>query len=189
MSPSKQRIFEEAARLFQEKGYHASSMRELASRLGLTVSSIYSHIGGKEEILQKICMEHAYRFMRLMEETEQMDASPEEKVLHLIRQHIHIATDDVTSVTVFNDEWRHLSQPWLDEFIKMRKDYERRFSKLIQQGQEAGAFAQVDPVIALFTILTSLRWLHHWYPARKGISLQSLEENILSVLMKGLLKR
>jgi TetR/AcrR family transcriptional regulator, cholesterol catabolism regulator len=59
VSPTKHKIFEEAARLFQENGYLAASMRDLAQRVGLQVSSLYSHIGSKEELLQKICFDSA----------------------------------------------------------------------------------------------------------------------------------
>lgn len=189
MSPTKQRIFEEAANLFQDKGYPAATMRDLATRLNLTVSSLYSHIGGKEEILQKICFDNARRFVKLMDEVEMIEGDAAEKVRTLIRQHIRIATEDVTSITVFNDEWRHLSEPWLSEFVRLRKEYERRFIRIIQDGQAAGQFSDLHPTIALFTILTSLRWLHQWQPTRKGISLKSLEENILALLLHGLEQR
>ncbi len=186
MSPTKKKIFEEAARLFQEKGYPAASMRDLASRVELSVSSLYSHIGGKEEILQKICFDNARHYLRVMEKVESSTKDPAGQVKTLIRQHIHIALEDITSVTVFNDEWRHLSEPYLSEFVRMRKDYERRFIRIIVSGQEKGQFAPIDPTIALFTMLTSLRWLHQWYPSRKGISKKTLETSILAMLMKGL---
>lgn len=189
MSPTKKRIFEEAARLFQEKGYPAASMRDLAARVELSVSSLYSHIGGKEEILQKICFDNARHYLRVMDEVEANLNDPVEQVKTLILQHIRIAIEDITSVTVFNDEWRHLSEPYISEFIKMRKDYERRFIRIIVIGQESGRFAAIDPTIALFTMLTSLRWLHQWYPAKKGISKKALETNILAMLMEGLEKR
>ncbi len=189
MSPTKKRIFEEAARLFQEKGYPAASMRDLASRVDLSVSSLYSHIGGKEEILQKICFDNARHYLRVMAEVEKGPDDPAEQVRTLIRQHIKTALEDITSVTVFNDEWRHLSEPYLSEFAKMRKDYERRFIRIISNGQKRGQFTDLDPTIALFTMLTSLRWLHQWYPAKKGISKKALESNILAMLMHGLEKR
>lgn len=189
MTPAKKRVFDEAARLFQEKGYPAASMRDLASRVGLSVSSLYSHIGSKEEILQKLCFDNARHFLRVMNEVESGSNNPMEQVQALIRHHIHIALEDLTSITVFNDEWRHLSEPFLSEFVRMRKDYERRFIKIIVNGQEQGQFAAIDPTIALFTLLTSLRWLHQWYPERKGLNKKTLETNITTMLMNGLVKR
>lgn len=185
-SSTKERIFEEAARLFQEKGYLATSMRELAERADLQVSSLYSHIGSKEELLHKICFDNARKFLDGIKTAEEMQDSATEKVRFLITLHIRVATSDITSVTIFNDEWRHLSGPYLTEFLAMRKDYEKRFSKIIQQGVDNGEFIHVNVTVALFTILTSLRWLHRWFPEKKGISVKSLETEILNLLMNGL---
>jgi AcrR family transcriptional regulator len=189
ISPTKQKIFEEAARLFQEKGYLAASMRELALRVGLQVSSLYSHYGSKEELLQKICFDSARAYLEGMKTVEESSASPSEKVRLLISLHIRIATTDVTSVTIFSDEWRHLSEPYLQEFLTIRKDYEKRFSRILQQGIEAGELVDMNVTVALFTILTSLRWLHRWYPEKRGISVKSLEAEILRVLFDGIKKQ
>ena len=183
---SKQKIFEEAARLFQEKGYLAANMRELAERVDLKASSLYSHIGSKEELLQKICFDSARAYLAGMDQVEDSMVGPVEKVRALISLHIRIATEDVTSVTIFSDEWRHLSEPYLSEFLQMRKDYEKRFSKILQQGIEQGVFAPMNVTVGLFTILTSLRWLHRWYPEKRGISVKSLEAEILQVIFKGI---
>ncbi|MBI1223918.1 MAG: TetR family transcriptional regulator [Bacteroidetes bacterium] len=188
VSPTKQKIFEEAARLFQEKGYLAASMRELAQRVGLQVSSLYSHFGSKEELLQKICFDSARAYLEGMKNVEESSAKPSEKVRQLISLHIRIATTDVTSVTIFSDEWRHLSEPYLREFLGIRKDYEKRFSKILQQGIDAGELKEMNVTVALFTILTSLRWLHRWYPEKRGISVKSLESEILRVLFDGIKK-
>ncbi|MCB0640163.1 MAG: TetR/AcrR family transcriptional regulator, partial [Phaeodactylibacter sp.] len=136
----KQIIFEEAAKLFQEKGYSAASMRDLAERVNLKASSLYSHIRKKEEILQKICFDNAYHFTEGMRVIEAEDADPVEQIEALIALHIDIALDDPTSVTVFNDEWRHLEQPFLRRFLEMRRDYEQRFKRIIQAGIDEGSF-------------------------------------------------
>jgi len=188
ISPTKQKIFEEAAQLFQEKGYLAASMRELAQRVGLQVSSLYSHFGSKEELLQKICFDSARAYQDGMKTVEESNASPSDKVRQLISLHIRIATTDVTSVTIFSDEWRHLSEPFLQEFLGIRKDYETRFSRILQQGIEAGELAEMNVTVCLFTILTSLRWLHRWYPEKRGISVKSLEAEILRFLFNGIKK-
>ena len=189
ISPVKQRIIEEAAKLFQEKGYLATSMRDLAGRVDLKVSSLYSHIGSKEELLNIICFDSARVYLEGMNEVEALGIPPSEKVRRLISLHIRMAVSDVTTVTIFNDEWRHLSEPYLGEFLAMRKDYERRFNKILQQGVDNGEFAPMNVTVSLFTILTSLRWLHRWYPEKRGISVKSLESEILRVLFDGLLVR
>jgi AcrR family transcriptional regulator len=182
----KQEIFEEAAKLFQEKGYSSASMRDLAQRVNLKVSSLYSHIGGKEEILQKICFDNANHFLEGISEVEALNLSPTESVKKLVRLHIKIALEDPTSITVFNDEWRHLSEPYLADFLKMRKDYETRFGNIIRKGIDLGEFKNLNITVVLFTILTSVRWLHYWHSDSSNLSIQDLERNILAILISGI---
>jgi AcrR family transcriptional regulator len=189
VSPTKKKILDEASKLFQERGYLASSMRDLAERVGLKASSLYSHIGSKEELLQKICFDSARGYLEGMRTIEESDMTPTQKVEQLILLHIQIATTDVSSMTIFSDEWRHLSEPYLQEFRNIRRDYERRFGRILQQGMEAGEFTEMNLTVCLSTIFTSLRWLHRWYPGKRTISMKALETDLLRFLMNGLKKK
>lgn len=182
----RQIIFEAAARLFRDQGYSATSMRDLAETVQLKASSLYNHIGSKEEILRDICFENAQRFQTGMEEIAQMDGSAVEKVQALLRMHIHIATEDITSVTAFNDEWRHLSEPHLSNFKAMRRDYEQRFLEIIETGIQNGAFKPIPPFLILNTIFSSVRWLYDWYKPERNVSPDELYAQIATLLMQGL---
>ncbi|MCC6726706.1 MAG: TetR family transcriptional regulator [Saprospiraceae bacterium] len=187
LTRTKKKILDEASKLFQEKGYLAASMQELAVRVGMKkASSLYTHIGSKEELLQKICFDSARGYLEGMKAIEDADISPTQKVERLISLHIQIATTDVSSMTIFSDEWRHLSEPYLQEFRTMRRDYERRFGRILQNGMEVGEFLEMNVTVCLSTIFTSLRWLHRWYPEKRGISMKALEADILRFLMNGL---
>ncbi|MCB9273840.1 MAG: TetR/AcrR family transcriptional regulator [Lewinellaceae bacterium] len=182
----KQLIREAAARLFRDKGYSATSMRDLADAVHLKASSLYNHISSKEEILKDICFENAQRFLATMEEVERTQASATEKVKALLRLHIHTATEDITSVTAFNDEWRHLSEPYLSEFKALRKNYEGRFQAIIEAGIRSGEFQAVEPAIALYTLFSAVRWLYDWYKPGKKIGAEALEKQVCGLLMQGL---
>jgi TetR/AcrR family transcriptional regulator, cholesterol catabolism regulator len=185
----KELVFEAAGKLFMEKGYLAASMRELAERVGLEqASSLYSHLKKKEEVLQKICFDNAYKFIDGISEIEKKGISASEKVRQLIALHIRVAIDDFTSVTVFNDEWRHLSEPFLSDFLTLRRDYENRFKKIIDDGISAGEFKKTHSIVALYTILTSVRWIHYWYNEERDLSLEELEKDISGLLLTGLIK-
>jgi TetR/AcrR family transcriptional regulator, cholesterol catabolism regulator len=183
----KQIVFEAAAELFMEKGYLAASMRELAERVGLEqASSLYNHLKSKEEVLRKICLENADKFITGITFIEKSSVAPAEQLRALIHLHISIAVEDPTSVTVFNDEWRHLSEPYLSEFLQKRRDYENRFKAIIQSGIQNGVFKNIDPTVALYTILTSIRWIHYWYKPTRNVSVEKLEADVFSLLIEGL---
>ncbi len=185
MKTRKQVVFEEATRLFREKGYMASTMRELAERVGLKqASSLYNHYNNKEEILQQICFENAHQFINGIKTIDTTETQAIDKIKALIALHIRIATEDISSVTVFNDEWRHLTEPHLTTFLSLRKDYEERFKKIIIEGIESTQFKPLDPTFILYTLLNSIKWIH--YGSNKKMDKKLLEANLTSLLLNGL---
>ncbi|MCO6492256.1 MAG: TetR family transcriptional regulator [Phaeodactylibacter sp.] len=184
----KQIIQEAAVRLFRDKGYSATSMRDLADAVNLKASSLYNHISSKEEILKDICFENAHRFLDGMKEVESLPGTPAEKVEALLRLHIRAATGDAASVMAFNDEWRHLAEPLLSEFMALRRDYERRFMAILKSGMQSGQIQDMEPVVALHTLFSSMRWLYDWFQPGKKLSSEKVEEDMVRMVMKGLVK-
>jgi TetR/AcrR family transcriptional regulator, cholesterol catabolism regulator len=185
LKSKQQEIRKAAARLFRDKGYSATSMRDLAQAVDLKAPSIYNHFNSKEEILRQICFDNADRFTRAMTAVENMPASSAEKLRALIRIHILIATEDETSVIAFNDEWRHLDEPHLSAFTTIRRDYERRFRAIVEEGIQTGELKPLDPNIVTHTVFSSMRWLYDWYLPGKKITTEDLERDITALLMGG----
>ncbi|MEM8909199.1 MAG: TetR/AcrR family transcriptional regulator [Bacteroidota bacterium] len=182
-------IYEAAAQLFREQGYLAATMRDLAERVGLKqASSLYNHFKNKEEILRDICFSNAQKFTEGMQTIEAMEGSVIEKIQQLIQLHIQIATEDLTSITVFNDEWRHLNAEHLETFLQLRRDYESRFKRLIEEGISAGMFKSLDATIILYSMLTSVRWVHQWYRPERSLEPKVLAQTISTLLLEGLIK-
>jgi AcrR family transcriptional regulator len=185
----KQLILESAARLFRDKGYAATSMRDLAQEVHLKASSLYNHIASKEDILREICLGTAEKFLLAMDEAEKLPIPPAGKIEHLLRFHVKIALQDPTSVTSFNDEWRHLREPFLNGFMTMRQDYERRFLLLLKQGMDTGELAHIEPRVALYTLFSAMRWLYDWFRPGKSLSAETVETAVMHLLMNGLFKK
>jgi len=185
MSTTKKHIMETAAELFKEKGYAATSVRELAQRVGLEASSLYNHIKSKEQILIEICMGNAHQFTEGIAQIEASEAGTVEKLKAIISLHINIAVAGISSVSVFNDEWKHLSEPHQTEFLSMRKSYEEKVKKIITQGIQNEELRKVDPTIATYSFLTSLRWIH--YKLKPGkVAKEKLHDNLCAILINGL---
>ena len=182
----RQIILEAAARSFRDKGYQATSMRDLADAISLKASSLYNHIGSKQEILRDICFDNANRFLSGMDDIDGQNIGPLEKIKALIELHIQVATEDITSVTAFNDEWRHLENPDLSAFIQLRRNYENRFKKILETGMQTGVLTPTDPTVALYTLLSSVRWLYDWYKPERKPGLDLIRQQITSLLLKGL---
>lgn len=186
LSQKKHRIYSEAARLFQEKGYLASSMRELAARVGIEASSLYSHIRSKEELLSKICFEIAEIYMDHWRNLEKSEKTILEKLEELIDFHVYMAWENPVSVTVFNDEWRHLGDIDRKAFSALRKQYEKAISENIKQGIDSGEIVSLDPELISFTLLHGLRWIHFTHRKGKWLSMNTMQKQLKEQFLYGI---
>lgn len=180
-------IITNAAKLFRTKGYRASSMRELADKIGVEAPSLYNHIGSKAELLQAICMQVGDRFTHHLEEVTASDKTATEKLKALMLFHIAMMTSLFDEVYVANHEWKHLEEPHLSHFLKQRRLYEAEMLQLINEGIQQKEFKNIHPQVAVLTILAALRGLEFWQQHKKDIPAAVLETNMVNHLLNGLI--
>jgi AcrR family transcriptional regulator len=184
----RQLILDEAALLFKERGFGNSSMRDLGARVGLDAASMYNHIKSKDEILDSICFWVSDAYIAQLTEVEQMAGTYLEKITELLRRHVRLMTTDGAAVSVANNEWKALTEPRLTEFKQARKRYEKGFAALIEQGIGVGELQPVNVSVALFTLLSAVRWVELWYRPSRSLSAAALEADLLTLLLDGLKK-
>ena len=182
----KEEIQNAASRLFGEKGFAACSVRDIAQAVGLGAASLYNHMESKDELLTTICFRCAHEFLEGMKSIDGLPNSPEEKIKQLIRLQIHIALNDKSSVTVFNDEWRHLQEPHLSSFLELRRLYEKDYLRIIREGIQQKVLKDVDAYLIYQMILSSLRWLHMPNLRKNKLTETELTEQITTILIKGI---
>jgi AcrR family transcriptional regulator len=184
----KEEIRNAAAKLFGEKGFMASSVRDIANAVGLGAASLYNHMESKDELLRAICFRCAEAFSEGMKTIDASGLNPVQKIESLIRLHVEIALKDKSSVTVFNDEWKHLSETHLYTFLQMRNNYEQTYLRIISEGVEQNILEPNDPYLTYQLILSSLRWLHQPGVKKMKLSENEITEQIISLLIKGIQK-
>ncbi len=184
----KEEIIKEAAQLFKAKGYGAATMRDLADKVGLEAASLYNHIKSKEDILKEICFETAKKYTTQLTLIEKKKVTATEKLRALLHLHIQMITDCKEEVFVCNNEYKHLTEPYLADFQLVRRGYEKRFLAIIEEGIEKGELKSVEPSIALYTLLSAVRWLEIWYRPERKTSGQNLKDDVTEVLLGGLIK-
>ena len=185
----KEQVIRSAAALFREKGYAASSMRDLAQKLGIEAASLYSHIKSKEEILQSLCFDITAEFRKSLAEVESKNVSATEKLRLGIVGHIQVMAKDLVASAVFMNEHRHLSQPYLRDFLLMRINYINRFKAIIEEGARTGEFKDnIDKKLAVMTLFSSLNWMPMWYDPSSKIDPTDLGQQLADMLVNGLKK-
>ncbi|MFT2007663.1 TetR/AcrR family transcriptional regulator [Pontibacter sp. 13R65] len=182
-------ILEEAAKLFKERGYGGTSMRDLAEKVGMEAPSMYNHIRSKDEILEIICFHIANSYVSQLTRIEASEDTFTDKLKALIKLHIKMMIEDGAAVSVANNDWKFLPEDKLKEFKEIRRGYEKRFAAILEQGVAAGEFHNVNISVSLFTILSAVRWVELWYRPNRGVSAKALEETIITILLNGLSKQ
>jgi len=181
----KEIIKQHAARLFRLKGYKATSMRDIAQEVGMEAASLYNHISNKQELLAELMMHIAEIFTDGMKNILNSSLSPREKMERLINLHIRYTTEKPDAIAIITSEWVHLEEPILKDYLQLRSAYEGNIRNVIKEGIEQGQFAAVDVEIAVFSILSTLRWLYSWYHQQENINPVELEQKMVQCLLDG----
>src|ERR671931_425628 len=135
MASRREELTREAARLFAEKGYHGTSIGELAEAMGVQKGSLYAHIQSKQDLLYETMREGAAAFHAAL------DAIPDElpateKIRLALRAHLRVVAEQLDVATVFVREWRYLEGERREEILAERRHYEERVRALFREGRE-----------------------------------------------------
>jgi TetR/AcrR family transcriptional regulator, cholesterol catabolism regulator len=184
----KEAIITKAASLFREKGFSATSMRDLAEHVGVEAASLYNHINSKAEILQEICFKVATRFIQHIDEVDSKDWNSIKKVEAILRFHIRQMIDNYEEVYVSDREWKHLTEPYLPNMQEQRRAYRQRMASVIQKGIDNNEIKQIDAPTAVLIMLHAISGIESWHRSKKKIPADALEHNMIVILIDGLRK-
>ena len=174
--------------MFREKGFPATSMRDLAESVGIEAASLYNHIQSKSDILQEIVFRVANECNVHMESLETTNKTNIQKIESLIRFHVQMMLNRFDEYTVMINEWIHLSEPYLTTFTSQRRNYVQKMEAIIDEGIRNKEMKPVLPYVAMLTILSSVRGLEFWHRSAKNLAPSVLEDNMVNHLIGGLKK-
>jgi AcrR family transcriptional regulator len=185
----KELILRRAAAMFREKGFAATSMRDLAEMVGIEAASLYNHIRSKNEILEAICFDVANIFNTNMETVDAGQQSSIQKIEQLLRFHIRQMIENYEEVYVSDREWKHLDEPYLSNFQIQRRNYRKKFAAIIEEGMTRNEIRKIDAPTAVLIILHAVSGIESWHRSKAKISAQELEDNMIMIMIDGLRKQ
>lgn len=178
-----------AARLFRKRGFTATSMRDIAKEMGIEAPSLYNHIKGKQEILQELLLELANRFSTEMDHIFKSKLRAINKLERLVKLHVDMTVEHPDAIALVTSDWVHLEEPAFSHFIEKRDHYEKLFKKIIRKSVKEGDLENMDVEIAMFSILSTLRWLYSWVLKHPNINPIALEQEMILNLISGIRKQ
>jgi AcrR family transcriptional regulator len=181
---TRERLSTEAARLFAERGYHGTSINDLAVALGIHKSSIYAYIDGKSDLLADIALTGAAAFHAALDALPD-DATPGERLEMALRAHLGVVESQLDVATVWLQEWRYLTGEPLDFFVKERHRYEQRIRDLFAAAVESGELRRdLDTDDATLVFLSVANWAYTWLTVDTDVG--KLTSRLMSMLRSGI---
>lgn len=184
MSTRKSELTRQAARLFAEKGYHGTSIGDLAEAMGVQKGSLYAHIDSKADLLWEVASDGAAAFHAALDSVPD-ETAPAEKVRLALRAHLGVIADQLEVATVFIREWRYLEGDRRESFLDERRRYEDRFRAFFREGRELGGLrTDLDEATATLLALSAANWAYTWL--RPGVDTNELADRFYAFLLDGM---
>lgn len=186
-SSRREQIYRAAGALFSQRGYPATSMRDIARQVDLQGGSLYAHIAAKEDLLWAIVIRAADAFVAEVGPIAAADGPAVERLLAMVRAHLRVLVSQLSSATVFFQDWRRLSEPRRGEVLRRRDAYEGLFRQVIAEGVASGELATPDPRLAAIFLLSALNGVAGWYRPGGSWTADDVAVVYADLLLDGLL--
>jgi AcrR family transcriptional regulator len=177
-------ILHAALRTFRAKGYHGTTLDDIADQLGVRKTALYHYFPDKEAILYACHRESLAELSRILEEAQALDSATA-RIAFVIREHVRVMIDTLEgSPLAF--EVTALTAGRQRGVIAARDRYEHGLRKIIEEGIADGEFRRVDAKIAVFAILGAINWIARWYRPEGALRAPELGGQFADHLVGGL---
>ena len=182
----KEQIFSTARSMFSERGYQATTVRDIARELNMQAGSLYAHIESKEDVLWQIVDQAAGQFLSAVEPIIAGNASSVDKLRAMVRAHVGVVAGNGGNAAISLHEWKFLSEARRDSVAARRDHYEGYYRRVIEDGIKGGEFAPTDPKMAALMVLSIMNWLPQWYNPNGPLSAGEIADRFSELILKGL---
>jgi AcrR family transcriptional regulator len=184
MSARRSELTRIAAQLFAEKGYHGTSIGDLAEAMGVQKGSLYHHIESKADLLWELVREGAAAFHAGLDAIDE-SLPATEKIRLALRAHLAVVAEQLDVATVFVKEWTALEGERREAFVAERRRYEERVRDLFREGVERSELrTDLDVQTAALLFLSAGNWAYAWL--RSGMDTAALADRVYAALLDGM---
>lgn len=189
IAKKKEEILRAAAAVLAEKGYHGTTMEEVAAKLFMTKGSMYYYFKNKDDILY-----HCHQMIMeiSLEKIDQVASgklNPVDKLRNAIREHILLATSEKSMFMMMDKPYQNFTDIQLKEVLEVRKKYAQYFDRIINEGINQQVFNKdTDTIMVRMIILGALNWIQLWYTQGGSKSGAEIADAFAEYLLKMVVK-
>lgn len=184
---TRKEILRAAAQIFQEKGYHASSMQDIAEAVELKKGSLYHHVKSKQEILLALLDEALEMIIDRLDQINSQDLSPDLKLRQAMRSYLTFLADNRSIASVLLLEYRSLEPELKKLHIPRRDQVDRIWQEIITEGISLGVFQTAQPALITKALVGVLNWTITWYREDGALSPTEIADHFSDLFLQGLL--
>jgi AcrR family transcriptional regulator len=186
---SKEEILQAAAQIFQKKGYHATSMQDIADAVDLQKGSLYHHVDSKQDILFALLNKALELILERLQFVAEQDIPPEQKIRQATRAYFSFLAENPSLSSVLLLEYRSLEDNFQKLHIPRRDQVDQIWQQLITEGIRQGDFYTQEPGLVSKALLGILNWTITWYREDGPLSAEQIADQFTDLFLVGLLSR
>lgn len=179
-------VYARAVDLIYEYGFHGTALRPIAERVGVQMSTLYHYFPSKQDILLTIMTTAMQDMTNQVLSAIQGQASPKAALQAAIRAHIEFHAERLKEAVIADSELRSLEGEGRKRIIEMRDEYEHLFRSILEDGQRAGEFRDVNAVLTTRALLGAITDVGNWYHADGPLSLAKIAEEYARLFVDGI---
>ena len=178
------RILEEAVKLFYARGFSGTTLDDIAGKLGVTKPFIYTHFRSKVELLEAVCRPTIEMSLDAIARAAQREGKAADRLFDGMVDFTKVVLQRQANIAVYFREEKHLSQTGLAEINALRKRFDRVLSDLLQEGACAGEFRITDIRMAALAIGGMVSWAYTWYQPRGRLSFDDIAAELARFVLQ-----
>lgn len=176
-------LLDTAARVFAEKGYHPTSMRDLARATGLSLAGIYHYVHGKEELLYLIQDRCFGAVLKGAEEALEAVTDPTERLETFVHHHLGFFAGHMAEMKVLSHEADSLGGDAHRRIVALKRRYTELLTEAIRAVDPEG---RADPALAAYALFGMMNWIHTWYRPGRRVRIDELADQFTDLFLHGL---
>jgi len=184
--PRETELWSTATRLFRQRGYHATSMQDLAEALGMNRGSLYHYIASKDDLLWSILNRTFDLLDERVVEILRADAPPLDRLSRAIHAHLRVAADHADELSLIQIELRSLPAERRADLIHRRDAYEAHWRRAIADGVATGELRDLDVRLAGIGILSVCNWFTQWYRPGGELGVDEIADAFVALFLHGM---
>lgn len=187
MPKREQEIIAAAAKVFNEKGYHAATTRDIAAAVGIQQATLYYYISSKEELLYLVVREPIVRLYHQVEDIVKAQLPSRTKIERALAAHLAAFDESYPHMFVYVQELPNLLDKLQDKIQESPRQYQRLWEELLRQGCAAGELrVDLDVTATVFMIFGMCNWLHRWYRQGGRLDTATLAQQYARAILDGI---